>query len=49
MDILTQGVLGGVVAQSFAAKHEKKMATLAGVAAGILADADILIRSSSDP
>ena len=49
MDILTQGVLGGVMAQSFAGKHEKKMATLAGVAAGILADADILIRSSSDP
>lgn len=49
MDILTQGLLGGVLAQSVANKKEKKVATLAGVAAGLLADADILIRSSSDP
>lgn len=49
MDILTQGLLGGVLAQSVAGKNEKKIATFAGVVAGLLADADILIRSSSDP
>jgi inner membrane protein len=49
MDILTQGLLGGVLAQSVARKEEKKLATLAGFFSGLLADADILIRSSSDP
>lgn len=49
MDILTQGLLGGVLAQSIAGKNDKKIATLIGVVAGLLADADILIRSSSDP
>ncbi|MBT7950447.1 MAG: metal-dependent hydrolase [Gammaproteobacteria bacterium] len=49
MDILTQGLLGGVLAQSVASKEEKKIATITGVAAGLLADADILISSSSDP
>ena len=49
MDILTQGLLGGVLAQSIAGKQEKKIATLAGVVAGLLADADILISSSTDP
>ncbi|MFT5350369.1 MAG: inner membrane protein [Planctomycetota bacterium] len=49
MDLLTQGLLGGVLAQSVADRDEKKLATLAGIAAGLLADADILIRSSSDP
>jgi inner membrane protein len=49
MDIVTQGLLGGVLAQAVANRQEKKIATLAGVAAGLLADADILISSSSDP
>ncbi len=49
MDILTQGLLGGVLAQAVADKKEKKLATLAGSAAGLLADADVLVRSSSDP
>lgn len=49
MDILTQGLLGGVLAQAVCKDEEKKTATLAGFAAGLLADADILIRSSSDP
>ncbi|MEJ2328400.1 MAG: metal-dependent hydrolase [Gammaproteobacteria bacterium] len=49
MDVLTQGLVGGVLAQSLARKNEKKIATLVGVVAGLLADADILIRSSSDP
>ncbi|MFP4611529.1 MAG: metal-dependent hydrolase [Thiohalophilus sp.] len=49
MDILTQGLLGGVLAQSIARKDEKKLATLAGLFAGLLADLDILIRSADDP
>lgn len=49
MDILTQGLLGGVLAQSVAKKEETKLATLIGVIAGLLADADIFIYSSSDP
>lgn len=49
MDIVTQGLLGGLVAQSVARPDEKKLATLAGMVAGLVADADILIRSSMDP
>lgn len=49
MDILTQGLLGGVLAQSVAKKEETKLATLIGFFAGLIADADIFIYSSSDP
>ena len=49
MDVVTQGLLGGVLAQSAAHKEERKAASLVGVLAGMLADADILIRSSADP
>lgn len=49
MDILTQGLLGGVLAQSVAKKEETKLATLIGIIAGLLADADIFIYSSNDP
>ncbi|MGD8783098.1 MAG: metal-dependent hydrolase [Thioalkalispiraceae bacterium] len=49
MDVITQGLLGGVLAQSAANRNEKKWATLAGVASGLVADADVLIYSSSDP
>jgi len=49
MDILTQSLLGGVLAQSVAQKHEKKLATLTGAVAGLLADADFFIQSSTDP
>jgi len=49
MDILTQSLLGGVLAQSVAGKDENKRAALVGVVAGLLADADILISSSNDP
>ncbi len=49
MDIVTQGLLGGVLAQSVADKNEKKLATFIGVFSGLLADADILIRSADDP
>lgn len=49
MDILTQGLLGGVLAQSVAKKEETKLATFVGVIAGLIADADIFIYSSNDP
>ena len=54
MDIITQGLLGGLLAQSIAqtdksGRSELKRATLVGVLAGLLADADILISSASDP
>lgn len=49
MDVFTQGLLGGVLAQSAARKDERKVASVVGVLAGMLADADILIRSSADP
>ncbi len=49
MDILTQGLLGGVLAQSVAKKEETKLATLIGVISGLLADADIFIYSVNDP
>lgn len=49
MDLLTQGVLGAVLAQSGSRAQETRLATGVGFAAGMLADADILIRSSSDP
>lgn len=49
MDIFTQALLGGVLAQTVAKVDEKKRATIIGICAGLLADADILIRSASDP
>ncbi|MBD3669823.1 MAG: metal-dependent hydrolase [Gammaproteobacteria bacterium] len=49
MDIVTQGLLGGVLAQSVAHRHEKRIASVVGVVAGLLADADVLIGSASDP
>ncbi|MBL1141518.1 MAG: metal-dependent hydrolase [Proteobacteria bacterium] len=49
MDILTQGVIGAVTAQSIAKKKEIRSASVVGFIAGLLADADVLIRSNSDP
>jgi len=48
VDILTQGLLGAVLAQSVAKKEEAKSASVIGFASGLLADADVLIRSSDD-
>ncbi|MDH5473188.1 MAG: metal-dependent hydrolase [Gammaproteobacteria bacterium] len=48
MDILTQGLLGAVLAQTAAKKDETKSATVVGFLSGLLADADVLIRSSND-
>jgi len=49
MDLLTQGLLGAAMAQSVARQQEIRIASGIGLFAGILADADILIRSSHDP
>ena len=49
MDILTQGLLGSAVAQSGANTKHTKLATLIGFFSGLLADADVFIRSSADP
>ncbi|MDH3713448.1 MAG: metal-dependent hydrolase [Gammaproteobacteria bacterium] len=48
MDIVTQGLLGAGLAQSAAGK-DLRAATAVGFAAGLLPDADGLIRSGSDP
>ena len=48
MDIVTQGLLGATLAQSAAAR-DTRLATGVGFAAGLLPDADSLIRSGSDP
>ena len=49
MDIVTQGILGAALAQSAAKKEHIRLATIIGLVAGVIADADILIRSASDP
>ena len=49
MDLLTQGLLGGAVAQAGAPPHETRAATAVGLLAGLLPDADTLIRSPNDP
>lgn len=49
MDLLTQGLLGAALSQSIAKKEEVRLATGAGFFAGLIADADILISSASDP
>ena len=49
MDILTQGLIGAGVSQSVARREHVVKASLVGFVAGLLADADVLIRSSSDP
>ncbi len=49
MDIVTQGLLGSAMALAGARRKEVKIAALIGFAAGLLADADALIRSPGDP
>ncbi len=49
MDILTHGLLGGALAQSCSTKAEARSATLVGFIAALLADADALIQSATDP
>ncbi|MCP3870867.1 MAG: metal-dependent hydrolase [Gammaproteobacteria bacterium] len=49
MDLLTQGLVGTIAAQSGARQDEVRTATWVGFLSGLLADADILIRSAEDP
>lgn len=49
MDPLTQGLTGAVLAQAVAKPEKVHVATLMGIAGGMLADVDVLIRSSEDP
>ncbi|MFT5658260.1 MAG: inner membrane protein [Gammaproteobacteria bacterium] len=49
MDIITQGLLGAALAQAVSKNKDARIATAIGIAAGMLADADALIRSASDP
>ena len=48
MDLITQGLVGATLAQTAARRAELGMATAVGLTAGLLPDADILIRSSGD-
>lgn len=49
MDVLTHGLVGAALAQAVAPRREVRVATIAGLAAGVLADADALLGSASDP
>ena len=49
MDLLTQGIAGSLLAQLGAPENSRRHATIAGFIAGVLPDADALIRSSTDP
>ena len=46
MDPLSQGVVGGVIAQNFAKKSQIRLAGFCGIISGMVADLDIFIRSS---
>lgn len=46
MDPLSQGLVGAVVPGSVSSRRELRLASLAGFLSGMLADVDILIRSS---
>ncbi len=48
MDIITQGIAGAILAQTGSDKR-KGIATIIGFTAGLLPDADVLIRSADDP
>ena len=48
MDPLTQGLLGGTLALSAANRQESRLAAVAGFAAALLADADVLIGAGDD-
>ena len=49
MDPISQGALGAAAAASCSNRNQLRKAVLVGWAAGMLADADIFISSSSDP
>lgn len=49
MDLLTQGLVGSAVAQSFCEPKNQHRAALCGAIAGLAPDLDALISSSADP
>lgn len=49
MDLLTQGLLGSAIALSVSRPAETKTAAIIGFVAGLATDADVFIRSDSDP
>ncbi len=49
MDLITQGLAGALLAQSAARVPDVRRAALIGAIAGMLPDADILIRATDDP
>ena len=49
MDIVTQGIAGAACAQAFCKPQHARPAALVGLGAGLLPDADALIRSTNDP
>jgi len=49
MDPVSQGLVGSVLPQSVSNKKEIRLAAIIGFLAGLLADLDVLIRSSEDP
>lgn len=49
MELLTQGLLGGVLASSVASGKESRGAAAIGFAAALLADADVFIGAADDP
>lgn len=49
MDLLTQGLLGGTLALAASKREHARAAAAVGFGAGMLADADILIRAGDDP
>ena len=49
MDLLTQGLVGSAVAQSFSESKAQHRAALCGAIAGLTPDLDTLISSSTDP
>ena len=49
MDPVSQGLVGAAVPGSVSNKNELRLAVLVGFLSGLLADIDVLIRSSHDP
>lgn len=49
MDLITQGLTGAVVAQAAASRGQARLGAAIGFFGGLLADADVLIRSADDP
>ena len=49
MDLLTHGLVGAALAHSAAAPREARLAACVGFTSGLLADADALVDSASDP